>query len=71
MSVAFVFRVVSTYNDYDITTNTMIPPKIHLSQKKIDKEIENVIKREKLYGNFTTKNKLQNILQTEYNKIRH
>ena len=71
MSIAFVFRVVSTYNDYDITTNTMIPPKIHLSQKKIDKEIENVIKREKLYGNFTTKNKLQNILQTEYNKIIH
>ena len=71
MSVAFVFRVVSTYNNYDITTNTMIPPKIKFSKKQIEKEIENVIKREKLYDNFTTKSKLQYILQTEYNKIRH
>jgi len=38
MSVAFVFRVVSTYNDYDITTNTMIPPKIKFSKKQIEKE---------------------------------
>ena len=71
MSVAFVFRVVSTYNEYDITTNTMIPPKIKLSKKKIEKEIDNVIIRDKLYDNFTTKSKLQCILQTEYEKIRH
>ena len=38
MSVAFVFRVVSTYNDYDVTTNTMIPPKIKYSKKETSNE---------------------------------
>ena len=70
MSIAIVFRVVSTYNNYNINTNKMIN-KTLIDPKELEKQILKDIKRIEVYDQFEKINEFEKNIQQQYKSIRH